>query len=81
MKGPGKLGRLLVTMAVVVGARAAWAQETPAANARIVGYYFAPTVRTGFPVDSIDGERLTFRARPGRWTSRSGTGCPRTRRT
>jgi chitinase len=46
-------------MAVVVGARAARAQETPAANARIVGYYFAPTVRTGFPVDSIDGERLT----------------------
>jgi chitinase len=25
----------------------------------MVGYYFAPTVRNGFPVDSIDGDRLT----------------------
>jgi chitinase len=59
MKGRSMIGRLAFTMALIAGSSGAAAQQWAPANARIVGYYLAPTVRTGFPVDSIDGDRLT----------------------
>jgi chitinase len=53
------LGRLLLTIGIIAGAEAAPAQTTRTTVPRIVGYYFAPRVATGFPVSSIDGKRLT----------------------
>ena len=52
------LGRLVV-LALIAASSAASAQEGAPANPRIVGYYLASTVRSGFPVASIDAERLT----------------------
>ena len=59
MKRPSMLRRLLFSMVLIAGAQGASTQERPPANTRIVGFYLAPMVRTGFSVDSIDGDRLT----------------------
>jgi chitinase len=58
MKAP-VVGQLLVTAVLIAGAQGASTQQRPPEGALIVGYYVAYAVRTGFPVDSIDGDRLT----------------------
>ena len=52
-------GRLLMALSVLGSPGCATAQSGAAGAPRIVGYYFAPSARSGFPVDSIDGNRLT----------------------
>src|SRR5688572_8846559 len=53
------LGQLVFATALIAGTGCVSAQGTGSSRPRIVGYYFAPTVRSGFPVDSIDAARLT----------------------
>ncbi len=50
---------LVLTISVIGESGCASAQTAAPETARVVGYYLASTVRSGFPVDSIDGNRLT----------------------
>ena len=52
-------GRFLFALSLLSAPGCAAAQSGATTTPRIIGYYFAPTVRSGFPVDSIDAARLT----------------------
>lgn len=53
------LRRLLLALALGAVPACAIAQSNSPEQLRVVGYYFGPTLRRGFPVSSIKGELLT----------------------
>jgi chitinase len=53
------LERLIFTLTVATALNCAPPATPAAAQTRVVGYYYGPTLRNGFPIASIDGTRLT----------------------